>query len=119
MIKTFIAILLILFINVPANGKTLGYEDSLSATVGSIVKGAKDKSIQKIAVINFIDTTSKQRFLLSDILEEDFTTKLIQSKRFDVIVKNRINQKATGSVLEMGINVPGCPLCKRLNIQRV
>ena len=68
------------------------YADKLDDLITSLVSETKEKSIRKIAVFNFIDITSKQRFLLSDILEEDLTTKIIQTKKFDVIVKSRISE---------------------------
>lgn len=84
---------LVFFILVVINCSLLfcSYESQLDNLVGSLCK-IKNKSIQKIAVINFIDTTSKQRFLFSDILETDLNTKIINTGRFKVIEKNRLDE---------------------------
>jgi len=68
------------------------YDKNLDKLVASLVSGVKDKSVKKIVVANFCETSSKQRFILSDILEEDLTTKLIQTKKYDVIVKSRTDE---------------------------
>lgn len=86
-------VFLVFFILIIMNCSLLfsSYESQLDDLVVSLSK-TKDKSIQKIAVINFIDTTSKQRFLFSDILETDLNTKIINTGRFKVIEKNRLDE---------------------------
>lgn len=89
-IQVIISGLLIIYTN-SAFSQTL-YDMKIEEYVNKFVSETKGKSAKKIAVVNFIDTTSKQRYLLSDILEDDLTTKIIQSKKYDVIIKNKIDE---------------------------
>lgn len=88
-----IIVFLIYFIGFSgASVQASSYNDSLNALVSSLVSGTRNKKVHTIAVVNFIETTSKQRYMLSDLLEDDLTTKIIQTNRFQVIVKSRIDE---------------------------
>jgi len=80
------------FIHINAYAQTTLYDKNLDKLVASLVSGMKDKSVKKVAVANFYEMPSRQRYRLSDVLEDDLTTKLIETSKFDVIVKSRTDE---------------------------
>jgi TolB-like protein len=90
--RTIFLFIILFFIFLNANAKADVYNDKLNALISSLAAGTKNTTVQTIAVVNFIETTTKQRFMFSDLLEDDLTTKLIQTNKFHVIVKSKIEE---------------------------
>jgi len=90
--KTVLLSIFLFFIFLSTNANATSYNESLDALVSSLASRASSTTVHTIAVTGFADAMTNQRFMFSEILEDDLTTKLVQTNKFHVVVKSKINE---------------------------
>ena len=72
----------------PAASTTV-YEMRLDDLVASMVQGAAGMGVRKVAVVDFVEASTRQRLPASDLLEEDLANRLAGDGSLQVVMRSR------------------------------
>lgn len=96
--KLSLFMLLLVLLEAPAGAD---YSANLDQLIADLNYNLVDRSIKTVAVTDFCDTAGT-RYLVSGMLEQDLSTKLIKRSRFKIIMKNK--QEAAMKEIKLGID---------------